>query len=80
VKTDDNLADIMTKVLPSGERSDTLVERQLYDLTSSVEESHTLQAGKGVSNVSLGLKPLNYPPVKTNQQMNNKNYERKIGM
>jgi hypothetical protein len=36
VKTDDNVADIMTKVLPSGERRDTLVERLLYDITSSV--------------------------------------------
>jgi hypothetical protein len=40
VKTDDNVADIMTKVLPSGERKDTLVELQLYDITSGVEESH----------------------------------------
>jgi hypothetical protein len=42
VKTDEIVADIMTKVLPSGERRDTLVERLLYDISSGVEESHTL--------------------------------------
>jgi hypothetical protein len=41
VKTDDNVADIMTKVLLSGERRDTFVESLLYDITSGVEESHT---------------------------------------
>jgi hypothetical protein len=80
VKTDDNVADIMTKVLPSGERRDTLVERLLYDITSGVEESHTPRAGKGVSKVSLGLKPLNYPPAESSQQTNNTNYKRKMGM
>jgi hypothetical protein len=33
VKTDNNVVDIMTKVLPSEERRDTLVERLLYDIT-----------------------------------------------
>jgi hypothetical protein len=80
VKTDNNVAAIMTKVLPSGERRDALVERLLYDITSGVEDSHTPQTGKGASKVSLGLKSLNYPPVKTNQQINNTNFKRKIGM
>jgi hypothetical protein len=80
VKTDDNVADIMTKMLPSGERRDTLVERLLYDITSGVEESHTPQTGQRVSKVSLGLKSLNHPPVKTTQQSKNTNYKRKIGM
>jgi hypothetical protein len=41
VKKDDNVADIMTKVLPSEERRDTLLEPLLYNVTSGVEESHT---------------------------------------
>jgi hypothetical protein len=40
VKTDDNIANIMTKVLPSGERRDTLVEQLLYDITSGDVEEH----------------------------------------
>jgi hypothetical protein len=79
-KTDDNVADIMTKVLPSGERRDTLVERLLYDIISGVEESHTPQTGQRVSKVSLDLKSLNYPPVKTTQPSNNTNYKRQIRM
>jgi hypothetical protein len=38
VKTDDNLAEIMTKVLPSGEKRVTLVEQLLYNITSGVVE------------------------------------------
>ena len=38
VPTDDNVADIMTKVLPSGARRNTLVERLLWDITSGEEE------------------------------------------
>jgi hypothetical protein len=34
--TDQNVADLMTRALPSGERRDTLVERLLYDIASSV--------------------------------------------
>jgi hypothetical protein len=41
VKTDDNVAEIMTMVLLSGERSDTLVERLLYDITSGVVEKYS---------------------------------------
>jgi hypothetical protein len=70
----------MTKVLPSGERRDTLVERLLYNITSGVEESHTPATGQRVSRVSLGLKSLKNPPVETTQQSNNTNYKRKIGM
>jgi hypothetical protein len=80
VETDDNVVDIMTKVLPAGERRDTMVERLLYDITSGVEESHTPQTGQRVSKVSLGLKSLNYPPVETTQQGNKTNYKRMIGM
>jgi hypothetical protein len=80
MKTDDNVADIMTKVLPSGERRDTLVERLLYDITSGVVEMYTPQTGQRVSKVSRGLKSPNYPPVEIIQQNNNTNYKRKIGM
>jgi hypothetical protein len=41
VPTDDNIADIMTKVLPLGERREILVERLLYYITSGVGEEHT---------------------------------------
>jgi hypothetical protein len=74
VKTDDNVADIMTKVLPSGERSDTLVEQLLYDITSGVVKEHIPQTGQRVSKVSLGLNSLNYPPVGTIHHNNNTNY------
>jgi hypothetical protein len=80
VKTADNVADIMTQMFPSGEKIGTLVERLLYAITSGVEESHTPRAGKGVSKVSLGLKPLNYCPAESSQQINNTNYKRKMGV
>jgi hypothetical protein len=39
VSTNDNVADIMTKVLPSGERRNTLVDQLLWDIThNSVDE------------------------------------------
>jgi hypothetical protein len=39
VSTNDNVADIMTKVLPAGERRNTLVEQLLWDIThNSVDE------------------------------------------
>jgi hypothetical protein len=38
VPTDDNVAEIMTKVLPSGARRNTLVELLLWDITSGEEE------------------------------------------
>jgi hypothetical protein len=38
VPTDDNVADITTKVLPSGARRNTLGERLLWDITSGEEE------------------------------------------
>jgi hypothetical protein len=59
IPTDDNVADLMTKVLPSGDRRDTLVERLLYNITSGVGEEHTPRTGQGVSKVSQGLKFLN---------------------
>jgi hypothetical protein len=64
VPTDDNIDELMTKVLPSGERRDTLVERFLYNLTSGVGEEQTPRTGHGVSKFSQGLKSLNYPPVR----------------
>jgi hypothetical protein len=73
--TDDNDADIMTKVLPSGERRDTFVERLLYDITSGVGEEHTPRTGQGASKVSQELKFLNYPPVRSTQHSNAINYE-----
>jgi hypothetical protein len=33
VSTNDNVADIMTKVLPAGERRNTLVKQLLWDIT-----------------------------------------------
>jgi hypothetical protein len=38
VPRDGSVADIMTKVLPSGARRNTLVERLLWDITSGEEE------------------------------------------
>ena len=32
IKTDDNIADILTKVLPSGDRRDKLLRRIIYDI------------------------------------------------
>jgi hypothetical protein len=57
IPTDDNVADLMTKVLPSGERRDTLVERLLYHITRGVGEEHTPRMGQGVSKVSQGFNP-----------------------
>jgi hypothetical protein len=55
IPTDDNLADIMTKVLPSGARRDTLVERLLWDITSREEEKKKNSgSGNYVSKVSSG--------------------------
>jgi hypothetical protein len=43
VSTNDNVADIMTKVLPAGEKRNTLVEQLLWDIThikdSVIEDS-----------------------------------------
>jgi hypothetical protein len=80
IKTDDNIAEIMTKVLPSGETRDTLVEQLIYDIASGVVEYNTPQTGMRVSKDSLGLKTLHQPPVGTNQHNNNTNYKRKLGM
>jgi hypothetical protein len=33
ISTDDNVADIMTKALPGGERRDSLIQRLLWDIT-----------------------------------------------
>jgi hypothetical protein len=57
--TDHNVGDLMTKVLPSGEVRDTLVDRLLYNITSGVGEEHTPRTGQRFSKVSLGLKSLN---------------------
>jgi hypothetical protein len=47
VPTDDNVAGIMTKVLPSGARRNTLVERLLRDITSGEEEKEK-NTGTGI--------------------------------
>jgi hypothetical protein len=47
VPTYDNVVDLMTKVLPLGERRDTLVERLLYDITSGVGKNIHLEWVKG---------------------------------
>jgi hypothetical protein len=75
VQIDDNVADLMRKVLPSRERRDTLVERLLYNITSCVGEEHTPRTGQGASKVYQGLKSLNYPPVRSTQYINNTNYK-----
>jgi hypothetical protein len=69
----------MTKLLPSGKRKDTLVEQQIYDITSGVVEEHTPQTVQRVSKVSLGFKSLNQSPVRTTQHNNNTN-KRKVGL
>ena len=33
IKTTENIADLMTKVLPGGEKRDALIERVLWDIT-----------------------------------------------
>ena len=33
IRTDDNIADVMTKVLPGGERRDKLIAGMLWDIT-----------------------------------------------
>ena len=33
VNTDDNIADVMTKVLPAGARRDNLIQAMLWDIT-----------------------------------------------
>jgi hypothetical protein len=46
VSTNDNVADIMTKGLPAGERRNTLVEQLLWDIThdkSTIETSADVQ-------------------------------------
>ena len=45
VSTNDNVADIMTKVLPAGERRNTLVEQLLWDIT---HDKSTLETSENV--------------------------------
>jgi hypothetical protein len=59
VPTDHNVANLMMKVLPSGERRDNPVERLLYNITSGVGEEHTPRTGQRVSKDSLRFKSLN---------------------
>jgi hypothetical protein len=59
IPTDQNVTDLMTKTLPSGERRDTLVERLLYTITSGLGEEQTPRTGQRGLKVSLGLNSLN---------------------
>ena len=47
VPTDDNVADVMTKVLPSGARRNTLVERLLVGYNRRGEEEKKKNTGTG---------------------------------
>jgi hypothetical protein len=45
VAKDNNVTDITTKVLPSGEIRDSLMEQLMYNITSCVEEVYTPKSG-----------------------------------
>jgi hypothetical protein len=45
ISTDDNVADLFTKVLSSGARRSALVERLLYDITSVEAEVNNATSG-----------------------------------
>jgi hypothetical protein len=58
ITTDDFVVDIMTKVLPSGERKDTLIERMLYNIASGADEVHTPRTRSKGFKVFRGFKIL----------------------